>query len=263
LATVAMVQGDDVVANNACVQLANASSDFMGIMCTASLRSLTGHAKQAYSLMSMVEDPGPKAPPDIRAWVEGLMAETATRMGDASAADAHFKSALQWAPGDNFLLADYGEFLIDQGRAQDAINLVDHDTQSDTSFLVMVSAESALNLPRTRVDAAEMDARFQSMDQRGDHVFMREESSYLLHIRHDPAQALVLAKQDWAVQRSPKDVRVYLEAAIANRDEAAAQPVLAFIAHTHLSDAAIDPLVKQLQAQASAQPSAVAMRQSP
>jgi thioredoxin-like negative regulator of GroEL len=262
LATVAMVQGDDDVANNACVQLANASSDFMGMICTASLRSLTGHAKQAYALMSMVEDPGPKAPPEIRAWIEGLMADTAARMGNPTAADAHFSNALRWAPSDNFLLADYGEFLIDQGRAQDAINLVAHDTQSDTSFLVLVSAESASGSPRTAGDAAEMDARFQSMDQRGDHVFLREESSYLLRVRHEPKEALDLAKQDWMVQRSPKDVRVYLEAAIANHDVTSAKPVLAFISRTHLTDVTIDPLVMQLQAQASARPS-VAMSQSP
>ncbi|MBB6186161.1 hypothetical protein [Rhodanobacter sp. MP7CTX1] len=247
LATIGMVQGDDALANDACVHLANASSDFMGIVCTASLRSLTGHAPQAYALMSMVEDPGPKAPVAIRAWVEGLMADTAARMGKPDAADAHFKTALQMTPGDNFLLADYGEFLLDQGRPRDAINLVSGDIQSDTSFLVWVSAENALGLPRTRIDVAEMNARFQSMAQRGDHVFMREQSSYMLHVLHDPKAALDLAQQDWKVQRSPKDVRVYLEAALATHDPSAATPVLDFVARTHLDDVTINPLIAQLQ----------------
>jgi tetratricopeptide (TPR) repeat protein len=247
LATIGMVQGDDALANDACVHLANASSDFMGIVCTASLRSLTGHAAQAYALMSMVEDPGPKAPVAIRAWVEGLMADTAARMGKPDAADAHFKTALQMTPGDNFLLADYGEFLLDQGRPRDAINLVSGDIQSDTSFLVWVSAENALGLPRTRIDVAEMNARFQSMAQRGDHVFMREQSSYMLHVLHDPKAALDLAQQDWKVQRSPKDVRVYLEAALATHDPSAATPVLDFVARTHLDDVTINPLIAQLQ----------------
>lgn len=248
LATVAMVQGDDELANDACVHLANAGGDFMGMLCTASLRSFTGHAAQAYVLMSMVEDPGPKAPAAIKAWVEGLMADTAARMGKPDAADTHFKNALQQAPGDNFLLADYGEFLIDQGRAKEAIDLVSGDVQSDTSFLVLVSAENALGLPRTKADIAEMNARFQSMEQRGDHVFMREQSSYMLHVLHDPKAALELAQQDWKVQRSPKDVRVYLEAAFATHDPAAATPVLDFVARTHLSDVTINPLVAQLQA---------------
>lgn len=176
------------------------------------------------------------------------MADTAARMGKPDAADSHFKSALQMAPGDNFLLADYGEFLLDQGRPRDAINLVSGDIQSDTSFLVLVAAENALGLPRTRIDVAEMNARFQSMEQRGDHVFMREQSSYTLHVLHDPKVALELAQQDWKVQRSPKDVRVVLEAALAAHQPAAAAPVLDFVARTHLDDVTVNPLVAQLQA---------------
>lgn len=259
LATVAMVQGDDALANRACVKVANSSGNFMGLVCTASLRSVTGHAPQAYTLLSLMEDPGPKAPPEIRSWVEGLMADTAARMGDAARADAHFRNALQWTPGDNFLLADYGWFLLDQGRAQDAINLVKNDTTSDTSFLVMVSAEAALHSPDAPRDIAEMDARFQSMDRRGDHVFMREQSAYMLHVKHDPAAALALAKQDWAVQRAPRDVLVYLDAALAAHDAAAAAPALDFVARTHLDDATINPLVARLRAQSSASRRPIAM----
>jgi hypothetical protein len=77
---------------------------------------------------------------------------------------------------------------------------------------------------------------------------MREQSAYLLHIKHDPRGALALAEQNWKVQRAPKDVRVYLEAALAAHDPAAAKPVLDFLARTGLSDVTIDPLVAQLQA---------------
>jgi Tfp pilus assembly protein PilF len=248
LATVAMVQGDHALANTACVHLANVSSDFMGIICTASLRALSGQARQAYTLLSLEEDPGPKAPPEIRAWIEGLMADTAARFGDATSADAHFRSALQFTPGDNFLLADYGEFLLDQGRPQAALDLLGSDRQSDTSMLVSVAAEAALGLPQLKADEANMDARFLSMEQRGDHVFLREQSGYLLHVKHDPQGALALAEQNWKVQRAPKDVRVYLEAALAAHQPAAAKPVLDFIARTHLRDVTIDPLVAQLQA---------------
>ena len=60
--------------------------------------------------------------------------------------------------------------------------------------------------------------------------------------------ALDLARQNWREQRAPKDVRVYLEAALAANDPAAAKPALDFIARTHLTDVEIDPLIKQLQA---------------
>ena len=251
LATVAMVQGDHELANRSCVALTNSGGNFMGMTCTAALRGLDGHIAQAYALLSYVQDPGPEAPPAIKAWIQGLMADTAARMGKFDLADDHFKNALQMTPGDNFLLADYGEFLIDRGRAEAAVELVRNDTQSDTSFLVLLTAENMLGLPKAKSDMAEMDARFRSMDQRGDHVFMREEASYLLHVEHNPKEALDLAQQNWRVQRAPKDVRVYLEAALAANDPVAAKPALDFIADTHLADVAIDPLVRQLRAAAT------------
>ena len=246
LATVAMVQGDHPAANEACVRLANAGGDFMGLVCSASLRGLSGQGRQAYALLNLVKDPGPKAPPEIQAWLQGLMADTAARLGNAQGADQHFRDALTWTPGDNFLLADYGEFLLDQGRYQDAINLIGSDTQSDTSFRIVVTAEAAMKSPKARADIDAMTARFASMDQRGDHVFLREEADFLLHVQHHSAPALARAKENWQHQRAPKDVRIYLEAALAANDPAAAQPVLDFIEKTGLRDVAIDPLVLQL-----------------
>ena len=264
LATVAMVQGDVVLANRACVHLANSGSDFMGMVCSASLRSITGHAEQAYALLSLVEDPGPQAPASIKAWIEGLLADTAARMGKTAAADTHFKNALQWTPGDNFLLADYGDFLLDQARAQEVVDLLGSDTQSDTSFLRLVYAETVLGLPRAKADAAEMSARFQSMDQRGSRVYEREKAGFVLHVQHDPRRALELARQNWTVQRAPQDARIYLEAALAAHDPAAAKPVLEFIARTHLSDVTIDPLVAQAQAAQTAEaPGAIPTPTSP
>lgn len=259
LATVAMVQGDHDLANKSCVHVGNAAGDFMGLVCTASLRSLSGHADQAYRLLALVQDPGPKAPPEIQAWLQGLIADTAARMGKTDEADAHFRKALEWTPGDNFLLADYGSFLIDQGRYKDAIKLIGSDLQSDTSFLVVVRAEAAMGAPRAEADTTDMKARFASMAERGDHVFMREESAFQLHVLHDPQAALKLAREDWAKQRAPKDVRVYLEAALAAHDPAAARPVLDFVRTTGLHDVTIDPLVAQLHQQLDRQPNTTNM----
>ncbi|MGN2252819.1 hypothetical protein ACFWZ4_05545 [Frateuria sp. GZRe12] len=253
LATVAMVQGDMDEANRACVKLANTGGDFMGMICTASLRMLTGRAPQAYALLGLVEDPGPKAPPEIRAWIEGLMADTAMRLDRAALAEQHFKQALQWTPGDNFLLADYADFLLDEQRPRDVLALLQGDSASDTSFLRQVYAETALGLPQAKADAAAMAARFAAMDARGSHVFQREQAGFALHVQHDAPRALALAQQNWTVQRAPQDVRIYLEAALAADQPAAAQPALDFVQRTHLSDPSIDRLVARLRSDAMAQ----------
>lgn len=260
LATVAMVQGDMDGANRACVKLANSGGDFMGIVCTASLRMLTGKAKQAYALLSLVEDPGPTAPPAIKAWVEGLLADTAMRLDEPALAERHFKQALQWTPGDNFLLADYADFLLDQHRPREVLALLDGDSASDTSFLRQVYAERALNLPRAQADAAAMAARFAAMEARGSHVFQREQAGFALHVQHDPRRALTLAQENWTVQRAPQDVRIYLEAALAAQQPGSAQPVLAFVDRTHLRDPVIDALVDRLRTEPSTQASAGSMR---
>lgn len=253
LATVEMVQGDMDAANRACVKLANSGGDFMGIVCTASLRSLTGRAGQAQALLGLVEDPGPKAPPEVRAWVEGLLADNAIRLGNPALAEQHFKQALQWTPGDNFLLADYADFLLDEQRPRDVIALLQGDSASDTSFLRQVYAEAALGLPQAKADAAAMAARFAAMDARGSHVFQREQAGFALHVQHDAPRALALAQQNWTVQRAPQDVRIYLEAALAANQPAAAAPVLDYLQQTHLRDPAIDPLAARLRGQSVAQ----------
>ncbi|MGH8215240.1 MAG: hypothetical protein ACREPZ_06080, partial [Rhodanobacteraceae bacterium] len=226
LATVAVVQGDYETANDSCVHLASVGGDFYGQLCTAQLRAVDGHARQAYVLLSLIEHPGPEAPAALKAYIEGLMADTATYLGKTDEAEAHFKAALQLAPGDNFLLAEYGDFLLDQNRPRDVIALVKDYTQSDTSFLRMVYAEAALNSPRAQGDIAAMQARFAAMDLRGSHVYRREQAGFELYLRHDPAGALKLAQQNWTVQRAPKDMRIFLEAALAAGRPEAAQPVL-------------------------------------
>ncbi|MDE2449858.1 MAG: hypothetical protein KGO22_12860 [Gammaproteobacteria bacterium] len=247
MATVEMVQADYPAANAACVQVAQIGGDFMGTLCTAQLRSLTGRAQQAYALLRLIEYPGPIAPPAINGYLEGLLADAAMRLGRSAAADRHFRAALQWTPGDNFLLADYADFLLDQRRAAAVETLLEGYGSSDTSFLRTVFAECALHDPRAAADAATMQARFAAMDQRGSRLYQREHAEFVLYVAHDPGRALMLARENWTVQRSPQDMRILLEAGLAAGEPQAAQPVLALLASSRLQDPAIARLTAAIQ----------------
>ena len=254
LATVEMMQADYSAANGACVQVAQLGGDFMGTLCTAQLRSLTGHAQQAYALLTLIEHPGPIAPPAIKGYLEGLLADTAVRLSRNAAADRHFRAALQWTPGDNFTLADYADFLLDQHEPKAVERLLAGYESSDTSMLRIVFAERTLHEARANRDAAEMQARFAAMDQRGSRLYQREHAEFVLYVQHEPKRALQLAEQNWTVQRSPKDMRVLLESALAAREPQAAQPILTLLAHSHLQDPAIARLTADIDS---------AMRSSP
>lgn len=255
LATVAMVQGDYTLANHACVQLAENGGNFLGTLCAAQLRALDGHARQAYALLSLIEQSGREVPVDFKSYVESLMAETAARLGDAKGADAHYQTALQLTPGDNFLLADYGDFLLDQNRPREVIALVKDYRESDTSFLRQVLAEATLGDKSANADIAELAARFHDMDLRGSRLYRREEAIFTLHLQHDPARALTMAQENWSVQREPKDMRILLEAALAAKKPQAAQPVMAFVANSHLDDPPIEALTARVNALLATAPS--------
>ena len=90
-------------------------------------------------------------------------------------------------------------------------------------------------------------ARFDASHARGDTVHRREEARFALSVEGNAVTALELAKANWDVQKEPWDVRVYLEAALAAGNRAAATPVLIWVGLTHLEDPAIAALAEKLE----------------
>lgn len=245
LATVNMVQGRFVEARDNCVHAANTGGNYLAIVCNGDLLSLTGHADKAYALLGLIERGGPQIPADVSAYVQGLMADAAQRLGRRDAAEAHYKQGLQLTPGDNFLLADYADFLLDDQRYQDVIALLKPYTDSDTSFLRLVYAEAGLDPAGARDDIQAMAERFAAMDTRGSHLYRREQAGFVLHLLNQPGRALALAQKNWQVQRAPKDVRILLETALAAHRPRAAQPALDFIKRTGLQGPIVTRLAQQ------------------
>jgi hypothetical protein len=60
----------------------------------------------------------------------------------------------------------------------------------------------------------------------------RAQARFALAVLGDVPRALALARQNWAEQREPADARLLLEAALAARDKAAAEPVQRWLADT-------------------------------
>jgi len=103
LATLDMVQGDYAAAGKECVQVTSTADVGLGLACSAALRSYTGHARQSLALLAQVEAGAGAQSPGYRAWLQGLMAEAAERLGDWPLAETHYRAALQLLPRDNFV----------------------------------------------------------------------------------------------------------------------------------------------------------------
>ena len=252
LATLDMVQGDYAGAGKDCAQVTGSAGLALGLACSANLRSYTGEARQSLALLHQVEAAGDKVPASYQAWVQGLMAESAERLGDWPLAENHYLSALKLLPRDNFLLVAYADFLLDRARPKEVLTLLADHAQSDTAFLRITLAQSALHSEQVGRYIWIMAARFEALTLRGSDFFGREQARFALELQHDPQSALDLARRNWQVQREPWDTRLLLEAATAAEQPQAADEALDFLKKAKLEDPIIEFLAVKLRARSNA-----------
>ena len=247
-ATVLTVQGDYAKATASCARLSALSTQLVTVTCIANVASVTGRAATSEQLLDLTLQRSAGVAPELESWALTLLAEMATRRGETTLAEARYKKALAQQPRDSYLLGAYTDFLLDRQRAQEVVKLLQDQQRIDALLLRYALALQALPGQQAAFQAAkaELAARFHAAMQRGDTVHQREQARFALFLQQDVAAALQLAQKNWAIQKEVPDMRILLEAALAARNYAAAQPVLAWIAEHGVEDVALQRLVKQL-----------------
>jgi len=175
--------------------------------------------------------------PDNRLWLLTRLGEVAAWRGQADQAERHYREAMGIGRDDGYLLAAWGDFLLDSGRPADVLKQLAGWEASDSLLLRLAEAEAALKLPGAARLARMLDDRFAAAKQRGDTTHRAEEARYRLRLRGDAKEALRLAAENYRVQREPRDARILLEAALAAGDAAAAQGARDWLASSGFEDA--------------------------
>ena len=242
LASLDMLEGDYASAAQRCTRAGRHGGRAVGLACAGNVRLYTGDAERGLALLAQVDVPA------MTPWIEGLRAEGCERLGRWKEAETHYRKALDAAPGDNFLLVGYADFLLDRGRASEVIALLADYTESDTTYLRLALAHAALKSPQAAMFRWTMAARFEAYRQRASELFSREEARFLLDLAGDPQAALAAAQRNFERQREPADVRILLEAARAAGKPTAAMQAIAFLERVKLEDPAIQALVRELRA---------------
>jgi Tfp pilus assembly protein PilF len=247
-ATVLTVQGDYAGATAACARLSALTTQLVTVTCISNIASVTGRAASSEQLLALTLQRSAGAAPELEGWATTLLAEMATRRGEWALAEARYRKALARQPRDSYLLGAYADFLLDQQRPQDVVKLLQDQQRIDALLLRHALALQALPGQQAVFQAAkaELAARFNAAMQRGDTVHQREQARFALFLQRDTPAALQLAQKNWAIQKEVPDMRILLEASLAARNYAAAQPVLAWIAANGVEDAALQRLVRQL-----------------
>jgi hypothetical protein len=148
---------------------------------------------------------------------------------------------------DQYLLATYAEFLLDQGRAREVVELLRDQTRNDVLLLRLALAEKAVGDPALKAHVDLIAARIDAARRRGDELHLSDEATFEWVFRNNPAEAVRLARRNWdSGQREPSDVRLLLETALAARDRASAGPALEWMRQTQHEDARLKDLASRV-----------------
>lgn len=247
-AIVLQVLGKYEDARRSCDALQTRARWLIYVACASHVGSLTGRGEEAHRLLASTIETTPANSAQVQQWALTLLAEMAARLGRVGGAEKYFKRALAMNIHQPYLLAAYADFLLDNRRSPEVIELLKGETRADALLLRLAVAELNQGHKDAAAHSQSLQARFAAAQLRGDSVHLREEARFTLEILQQPRRALALAQENWRVQREPADARVLLAAALALDDAAAAAPVVEWINHHGLEDVRLGVLVERLEA---------------
>jgi hypothetical protein len=217
-------------------------------VCLARVDALTGRTEAAARALRDALAADPQADPSLRLSALKHLAGIEIQRGAPAAAEAAFESALALGLDDVALRAAHADLLLDLGRPDEVLVQLRNGADADLLLLRLALAAKAAASPLAGRYADELAARFDAARRRGDATHLREEARFELAVRDRPQAALPLARDNYARQREPADARLLLEAALAGRQPAAAEPVLRWMQASRVEHAALHALAERLKA---------------
>jgi hypothetical protein len=253
-AAIRMVRADYAGARRDCQALAPLTTPLLAVACAAYADSMSGQIDAAARALETALAAAPTDTPAAdRLWALTRQAEIEERRGSDVAAEGAYRAALALGLPDVYLLAAYADFLLDRGRAAEALTLLtaprggaQDAARTDVLLLRLALAARAVNDPRATAWTRELGARFDAARARGDTSHEKEESRFALALQGDAKRALALARSNFELQREAADARVLLEAALAARDTAAAEPALKWLRDNNVQGIVLRRLEQKL-----------------
>lgn len=211
-AAISLVQGDLSQARRACAGTMSVVPMAVTAGCFARLGARQpGGAVPALQRLTGVLALEPPQQTALLGWLHGVAADVAVTAGQPVEAAEHYRVALLLAPSV-VLRAAFADLLLAQGRADEALAVLDTDSGAPALVLRRLLAERSLGeLDPAHVVA--VDDRFAAWIASGDLRHAREMARFYLDLDPQPARALELAERNYIRQREPEDLALLCEAA--------------------------------------------------
>ena len=245
-AAIQMVQANYAKAQVECDAMKPLVTPLFAAGCTQYVRASTGELQSAFDSLNAAVKAEPTAAPELLLWELTRLAEMAIRLNRFDEADAYFQRALKLGVTDQFLLGAYADFLLQQKKPEAVITLLADWERSDILLLRLALAGKASNHKKTTDWASSLRDRFVEAAKRGDRLHEQEAARFELDIENNPRKALILAANNYKLQKEPRDAEVLLRTALAAKDTAAAEPALAWLKQTKYEDANLVELADNL-----------------
>jgi hypothetical protein len=213
-----LLLGDFKAARRDCLAVLQGGATFPGTVCLASTLTGPGSLQRARGLLAPFDSAAP-ATQDIARWLLLTECDLALRDGDEHAAQLYLARAHALDPDHEETRARLAELLIEQGDATDALALARGSTVSAALLVRRIRAASGIDAVEAASARRELDTLLAVGRRRGTTPHLREEGELALFVDRDAARALVLARQNFALQKDTPDVRLLLGAAVAAGDK--------------------------------------------
>jgi Tfp pilus assembly protein PilF len=244
-----LVQADYSAARGSCEQMKTRVSPLVAAACAAQLDALTGRIGPAAQALRQAL----LAPADAgeALWSLTRLAEIEQWRGNPAGAEEAFRRALALAAQgqpDVYLEAAWADFLLEQGRPKEVLARLENARADVLLLRLALAARAAGDAAAAATHTRTLQARFDAARLRGDTSHRKEEARHRLGLLDDAAGALPLARENFAGQKEPADALLLLQAALAARDKAAAQPALQWLAGSGFEGQAWRALAAQIGA---------------
>lgn len=133
-ATVFQMVGQFDNARGDCVAVDGVASELVSTTCLDNVNAMTGLPRESYDQLRAALETS-QAQPNIKSWALTSLAEMAARAGLPKEAEADFRQALAIVSTDNYRLAAFSDFLLDQNRPVEVEGLLRSFTRNDPLLL--------------------------------------------------------------------------------------------------------------------------------
>ena len=241
-----MVQARYPEAAAECARVVPLAEPLLGTGCSAYVEATTGQLQPAFEKLAAAVKASPQASAELLLWQNTRLAEMAWRLQRFDVAENYFKNALKQGVTDQFLLGAYADFLLARQRPAEVLSLLADWERSDILLLRLALAGKELGDKRSADWAAQLRDRFEAAARRGDRLHEQEAARFELDIEGNAAKATLLASQNYAVQKEPRDADILMRAALAANQAKSAQPALDWLRASRYEDPVMSQLASQL-----------------